>query len=566
MGQNAEHIEAKLAMYVDGALDEAGKAEIEKHLAANPQHRRLLEELMLTRSWVRQLPRASMPPELSESLQSQLERSVLLDERTNTEAVARINRWPQYVAAAAILLLAVGLVSVVYFVVAPTGKPQELAVREITPAEDGAASAPLGVVGEPLAMGNAGGGAGEAEQAPRRASESATPEAAVRARDDSAIAKAGAEPAAPKAIELARESKQKIEDAESLADDAPRKIAPPPDARSSAPFVVLISAAIANAQIVEFLDANRIEWEPLADDGTPLPADLPPEPEAAPPQPGQDSPEAPEAPMPATTRASEPATQMAEMMAEEQRDASGLGGLGGRAMQELPEQKLAEQAQAEPPDPVLRRQAAFRARLLKQPERQVTSNFIVARKITRKQTAEILRQLERPQFNQRALLVEQRMLGDDGENRLIVVPAPAVTAEMPDPATQPSTLPATQPSTQPATLPAEVDADADARDSEAKADAKAEPVFPPSPATQPSDALAEARENEPVLKPIPAGFEEKIDVLIVVQPVLTADTAAPDAPAPADSDAADAPDAPATAPAETPATAPSTAPTTNPAP
>ena len=42
---NTENIEAKLCAYVDGELDEAGRAEIEAHLAANVQHRQLIEEL-----------------------------------------------------------------------------------------------------------------------------------------------------------------------------------------------------------------------------------------------------------------------------------------------------------------------------------------------------------------------------------------------------------------------------------------------------------------------------------------------------------------------------------------
>ena len=39
---NTEQIEAKLCAYVDGELDAAGRAEIEQHLAANPQHRALV--------------------------------------------------------------------------------------------------------------------------------------------------------------------------------------------------------------------------------------------------------------------------------------------------------------------------------------------------------------------------------------------------------------------------------------------------------------------------------------------------------------------------------------------
>ena len=54
---NTEQIEAKLCAYVDGELDAAGRAEIEAHLAANPQHRELLTELMAQRELLRELPR-----------------------------------------------------------------------------------------------------------------------------------------------------------------------------------------------------------------------------------------------------------------------------------------------------------------------------------------------------------------------------------------------------------------------------------------------------------------------------------------------------------------------------
>ena len=54
---NTENIEAKLCAYIDGDLDAQGRAEIEKHLAANPQHRGLIEQLSKQRDLLRQLPR-----------------------------------------------------------------------------------------------------------------------------------------------------------------------------------------------------------------------------------------------------------------------------------------------------------------------------------------------------------------------------------------------------------------------------------------------------------------------------------------------------------------------------
>lgn len=117
MSQNQEIIESKLCSFVDGELDEAGRAEIEKHLTANPQHRRLLEELRRTSALVRGLPRENAPPELAESYNSQLERSVLLQGigEESTGSGMRIGLGPRLYAAAAIILLMIGLAAVIYF-------------------------------------------------------------------------------------------------------------------------------------------------------------------------------------------------------------------------------------------------------------------------------------------------------------------------------------------------------------------------------------------------------------------------------------------------------------------
>src|SRR5947209_17216262 len=79
MSQNQqEQSEAKLLAYLEGELDPAGVAEIEKHLESHPQHRKLLEELKGMRDWVRWMPKESAPPDLVEQFQGQLERSALL--------------------------------------------------------------------------------------------------------------------------------------------------------------------------------------------------------------------------------------------------------------------------------------------------------------------------------------------------------------------------------------------------------------------------------------------------------------------------------------------------------
>ncbi len=125
-----EDIEAKLAAYVDGELDAAGRAEIEKHLAANPQHRLLIEQLARQRDLLRNLPRETAPTDVAETINAQLERAVLLgDVDSEVEAASlRISPWPQIRAVAAVLLLTVSLAAIIYYLLpSPSRKPSEFA-------------------------------------------------------------------------------------------------------------------------------------------------------------------------------------------------------------------------------------------------------------------------------------------------------------------------------------------------------------------------------------------------------------------------------------------------------
>jgi hypothetical protein len=121
MSQNQEIIESKLCAYIDGVLDSDGRAEIERHLKANPQHRRLLESLRATRDLIRWLPREQAPLDLTESLHGQLERSVLLDDPIES---LRPSLWPRVLAAAAIVILTVGLGAAVFYALPQSTRPQ----------------------------------------------------------------------------------------------------------------------------------------------------------------------------------------------------------------------------------------------------------------------------------------------------------------------------------------------------------------------------------------------------------------------------------------------------------
>ena len=134
MSQNQEIIESKLCAYIDGELDPEGRAEIERHLEANPQHRRLLESLRATRDLIRWLPREPAPPEVAETLSGQLERSVLLNDEGDS---LRISPWPRIMAAAAIILLTAGLAVAVYYALPRSQKSAELAFHSSTPDSSG---------------------------------------------------------------------------------------------------------------------------------------------------------------------------------------------------------------------------------------------------------------------------------------------------------------------------------------------------------------------------------------------------------------------------------------------
>lgn len=136
MPSNQENIEAKLAAYVDGELSGAEREEIERHLAANPQHRKLMSELMQLSGMVKALPRAKAPADVLDSLQSQLERSALLGrpEELTGEPSYKIGFWTQFRAIAAIVILTIGLATVVYFVLPRNAPNIELANSKDAPA------------------------------------------------------------------------------------------------------------------------------------------------------------------------------------------------------------------------------------------------------------------------------------------------------------------------------------------------------------------------------------------------------------------------------------------------
>ena len=159
MSPNQENFE-KLEAYIDGALDAAGQVEVQRLLAGNPQLRTMVAELMHGRELLMALPRASAPADVMETFQGHLERSALLGDAgaERADVVLRINRWPQIMSIAAILLLAMGLAAIVYQIL----PKQHSGVAVMNPAKTGGPGSAMpnvaGADGVATAGKNGGGG------------------------------------------------------------------------------------------------------------------------------------------------------------------------------------------------------------------------------------------------------------------------------------------------------------------------------------------------------------------------------------------------------------------------
>lgn len=116
-----ENTEVLLTEFVEGTLSPARRAEIETYLAAHPREKEVLDQLLDQRVTLRRLPSESPPPDIHDSIQSQLERSVLLDYFAEIQSPPRsIGMFrSQVLTAAALVVLSTGIFATVYFVVAP---------------------------------------------------------------------------------------------------------------------------------------------------------------------------------------------------------------------------------------------------------------------------------------------------------------------------------------------------------------------------------------------------------------------------------------------------------------
>jgi negative regulator of sigma E activity len=132
----AELVET-LSAYLDGELSPSLTEKVERQLADDPQVRQLLNELRRVSDSLAGLPRVAAPDDLAEEVIQQLERDLLLDQGDAVAEMAGRNhlRLRRFLAAAAVLILAGAIVTIVYNVLsqspngsAPVIQPEIVAI------------------------------------------------------------------------------------------------------------------------------------------------------------------------------------------------------------------------------------------------------------------------------------------------------------------------------------------------------------------------------------------------------------------------------------------------------
>ena len=257
MSQNQEIIEAKLCAFIDGELDAEGRAEIEKHLEANPQHRRLLESLKATRDLVRWLPRESAPPELAETLNGQLERSVLLDYDGDS---LRPRIFPRIFAAAAIIVLTAGLAAAVYFALPKSHRNATQIATNTEPAKPAGTSGTLVEAPAPPARDSEH----EKDSTERFAKASSPSDAMTGAAQGLDAAKLEV---TPELESMARQVAANSGTIVAAANGAAPQDATPASINNAVVMLVRTDTpAAAQKELTDYLTTNRIQWRPAESD------------------------------------------------------------------------------------------------------------------------------------------------------------------------------------------------------------------------------------------------------------------------------------------------------------
>jgi hypothetical protein len=270
-----ENIEAILCAYIEGDLDAAGKSQIEKHLKENPQHRKLLDELMSMRELVQGLPRAEAPMDLEDSLRQKVERSMLLDSSVAAAPQRqRADWWPQFFTIAAIFLLFASLCFILIKTLGPTLKPAVF-TQNVTENIPPAASTDRQTVPDSMMVAAA---QPQTQQPLAPASNSATASQATPPTSSPPGSTQSANAIAPSVQQLVAQSQQQVFSVTSLDLQSIRRrlensgygvTGASPGASSHSVLMVVNSTdpPTTNAQITQFLNSNTgISWKSVPAD------------------------------------------------------------------------------------------------------------------------------------------------------------------------------------------------------------------------------------------------------------------------------------------------------------
>jgi len=152
MSQRKDHLHSELSAYLDGELPPRQAKRLAQAIAADADLRAEYQAIAATRDLLRQLPREPAPAGLREAVMSQIEHTRLL-RPAGASAPPRAARWPRAVAAAAVVLLTIGLGWNLYTSMKPPATDERVVTvpPDSTPPAPEPGGAPLSGKGRALA-------------------------------------------------------------------------------------------------------------------------------------------------------------------------------------------------------------------------------------------------------------------------------------------------------------------------------------------------------------------------------------------------------------------------------
>jgi hypothetical protein len=137
------NLEPLLAGYIDGVLSKEELAQVETYLDAHPDLREELQRMMLDSEYLRMLPQARLPEDVSDGVGSQMEREMLLSDAGAPTRAAQQRFGLPGLAVAAMVLMGIGIgVVAMQILGAERSQMPQLVVREAPGSKDTEAPVP----------------------------------------------------------------------------------------------------------------------------------------------------------------------------------------------------------------------------------------------------------------------------------------------------------------------------------------------------------------------------------------------------------------------------------------